>query len=262
MNLLKRIIIGVIFVPLLLWVYYQGGFWLIITYSLLCMLCAYELLTIFPHTNKPLIPLNIIFSVLLFCLIAYDLPYTIITLLGVILASLGYDVIASHTEGAIARASGALLACLYPAIGFGMLYMLTEFHVTLLPILAILIWLIDTAAYFVGANWGRHRGIFKCSPNKSMEGFYAGLVMAIVGSFIAHIIFPDFYTWKLVVMLAFATGLFGQIGDLMESVIKRDIGVKDSSNIIPGHGGVLDRFDSLLVAGPVLYVVLVLVHSG
>jgi len=258
MNLLKRIIIGVIFVPLLLWIYYHGGIWLIIAYSLLTMLCTYELLAIFPHTNNYLLLLNILFGVLLFCLIAYDLPYIVITITAVILASLGYDVISSHTQGAVARASGALFACLYPAIGFGLLYRLTEFHPTLLPVLAVLIWLIDTAAYFVGANWGRHRGIFKCSPNKSLEGFYAGLFFAFVGSVIAHIIYPHFYSWKLVAILTFASGLFGQIGDLMESVIKRDIGVKDSSNIIPGHGGVLDRFDSLLVAGPVLYIILII----
>jgi len=105
--------------------------------------------------------------------------------------------------------------------------------------------LTDTFAYFIGVKYGKHRLAEKISPKKSIEGAIAGLV---IGGGLASLfaIFLKLFAmhWALVVLLSFGLSLIGQIGDLVKSKIKRDYGVKDFSNLFPGHGGIMDRFDS------------------
>ncbi|HPR18372.1 MAG TPA: phosphatidate cytidylyltransferase, partial [Candidatus Cloacimonadota bacterium] len=120
-----------------------------------------------------------------------------------------------------------------------------------------LIWLTDSAAYFAGRYAGRHRGIFPVSPNKSLEGFLAGIFMSYFAAFIFGY-FGHYSVWQSLA-LGTSTGIFGQFGDLFESMLKRDVGIKDSSGFLPGHGGFLDRFDSFLVAAPTFYLFLILI---
>lgn len=115
----------------------------------------------------------------------------------------------------------------------------------------------DTGAYFVGRAWGRHRLAPAISPSKTWEGVIAGLICAILGAtVIATVLNPispfAFKYWQLVI-LGFLVGLFAQVGDLVESLLKRNMGVKESGNLLPGHGGILDRFDSLIFVGAVVY---------
>jgi len=128
----------------------------------------------------------------------------------------------------------------------------------LLFVLILLIWLTDTVAYFVGSKWGRRRGIFSVSPNKSLEGFVAGALAPFIVMIILSV--TGLYDQDLPVLLltAFAAGIVGQLGDLAESMLKRSCSVKDSSHLIPGHGGVLDRADSVILAGSFLYSVIIL----
>lgn len=258
MELLKRVIIAAIFIPVLLWIYFTGGLILTVLLGALCALSSFELLKMFEKKSVKLLFFNIVLSFALFYSISQGLPYSLIIIFFVLLFNGAKDVFLSCLDGSVQRISGALLAVIYPAIGFGLLYRLGDFHNTLIPVLAILIWITDSFAYFVGMSMGRHRGFFKCSPKKSIEGFVAGIVFAFIGSFIAHKLFPQIYLMKHVVMLTVATGIFGQFGDLFESVLKRDFQTKDSSQLIPGHGGVLDRFDSLLVSAPIMYILLML----
>jgi len=115
-----------------------------------------------------------------------------------------------------------------------------------------LIWISDSFAYFVGMTLGKHRGLLKSSPKKSLEGFFGGLVTPFIAVMIYYH-FSQEIPLKYLLLSAMSAGIFGQIGDLIESIFKRDCGIKDSSNLIPGHGGILDRFDSVLVAIPILY---------
>jgi phosphatidate cytidylyltransferase len=257
MNLLKRIIVAIIFIPTLLYVYYTGGIVLIGFLSLLSVLCTYEIIKMYEKNNLKILFFNMVFSFGLFYCIASDMLNLAMTIMFFVLVLNGaMNVFFNQIEGSAFRLSGALLSVVYPALCFGLLYRLSSSLDYMIPILAILIWINDSFAYFVGMTLGKHRGVFLCSPKKSVEGFVAGIVFAFVGSYCVMLIFPDVYTWKHVCMLAISTGIFGQFGDLFESVIKRDMGVKDSSKLIPGHGGVLDRFDSLLIAAPVLYVMM------
>lgn len=130
----------------------------------------------------------------------------------------------------------------------------------LLIILYGSIWLTDSAAYFLGAAFGKHKNIFSSSKNKSLEGFVAGFITAFVSVYLLNqlvfLIFGYFviYSWLDILLFGFIVGFLGQLGDLIESILKRDLEVKDTSNLIPGHGGILDRFDSLLISAPFLYL--------
>lgn len=111
----------------------------------------------------------------------------------------------------------------------------------------------DSAAYFSGITLGRRKLYPAISPNKSIEGAIGGLVGSLGGALIARFWFFPELTIADSILLGIGLGAFGQVGDLFESMLKRSFGVKDSGTIIPGHGGVLDRLDSLLFAFPVAY---------
>lgn len=129
---------------------------------------------------------------------------------------------------------------------------------TIIAILAS-IWMCDTMAYFGGLSMGKHKLFPRVSPNKSWEGAVWGFIGA-VGTmvFVQQYHLPYLQLHQAVVM-GIVIGIFGQIGDLIESLLKRDAGVKDSSTMIPGHGGFFDRFDSLIFVSPLLYLYLSLV---
>ncbi|MEN8193255.1 MAG: phosphatidate cytidylyltransferase [Bacteroidota bacterium] len=118
----------------------------------------------------------------------------------------------------------------------------------------ITLWVTDSAAYFLGSAFGKNKLFPRVSPNKSWEGAIAGFVFAIVTIIVLKFFILQFLTLVDAIVLGIIIGLFGQIGDLVESLLKRDTGVKDSSNIIPGHGGILDRFDSLIFSSPFVYI--------
>ncbi len=123
------------------------------------------------------------------------------------------------------------------------------FFLVLLVLVAT--WMTDTMAYFTGRALGRHKLAAKISPKKTVEGALGGLVGSTGGSLVLA-----YYTGLPLVHAAIAGGLVGvvgQLGDLIESAMKRKAGIKDSGNLIPGHGGVLDRFDSLLFTAPLVY---------
>lgn len=120
------------------------------------------------------------------------------------------------------------------------------------------IWICDSAAYFIGRAFGKHKIAKLISPNKSWEGGIAGLIAAIAAWLIARSYIGGFEQVSLSTAIAMGiiAGAFGQIGDFAESMLKRDAGVKDSSTLIPGHGGVLDRIDSILFVAPLVYLYL------
>lgn len=121
--------------------------------------------------------------------------------------------------------------------------------------LFVFIWLDDTGAYVVGSTLGKHRLFERISPKKSWEGFYGGLFFALASSQVFAWLVPDI-AWYVWLGLAAVVVLFGTWGDLVESLLKRTLGVKDSGHLLPGHGGMLDRFDSVMMAIPAVYIYL------
>ena len=115
------------------------------------------------------------------------------------------------------------------------------------------IWICDSAAYFAGRAFGRHKLFERVSPNKTWEGAVAGLVFAVAAFVLGKYLVLPYLGLRDAFVCGAIVGVIGQLGDLAESLLKRDAGVKDSSSLIPGHGGVLDRFDSLLFVSPIIY---------
>jgi len=123
-------------------------------------------------------------------------------------------------------------------------------------------WSCDTGAYAVGRVFGRNRPWAQISPRKSIEGSIGGWVMAVVAALVARAWFAPFLRLVDALVIGLLVGVFAQVGDLVESLLKRDARHGDSSDLIPGHGGVLDRFDSLFFAAPVVYYYLAHVVYG
>lgn len=122
--------------------------------------------------------------------------------------------------------------------------------------LFILIWSSDTFAYLVGKSIGKHKMAPKISPKKTWEGYAGGVVLTLILSYFVEMYQPQLRgNWMIV---GFLIAAFAPLGDLVESQLKRTFGVKDSGNIIPGHGGVLDRLDSFLICVPVVYLYFIL----
>jgi len=131
----------------------------------------------------------------------------------------------------------------------------------LLLAMFIMIWLNDTGAYIVGSSIGKHRLFERISPKKSWEGFVGGALFAVASAFLLRFGFPGIwgnFPISFLCGLGAIVAVFGTWGDLVESLIKRSLGVKDSGNILPGHGGILDRIDSLLLVLPATTVYLFL----
>jgi len=137
-----------------------------------------------------------------------------------------------------------------PELGGGAWWILTAF---------LLVWLCDSAAYFVGVRWGRHKMSSYVSPQKSWEGAVAGFLtsVGVAVGLVPLLGLP--LSYPMAAILGMLVGVVGQVGDLAESLLKRQVGVKDSGQLIPGHGGMLDRVDSLLFAVPLVYYFLKLV---
>lgn len=144
---------------------------------------------------------------------------------------------------------------------------------SLLLYLLLVVWAGDIAAYYVGRAWGQHKLAVRISPNKTWEGSIAsvagsmlvaaglvGLADLLAGGNFAVLFYADESVWYWV-GLAVLVNVAAQLGDLAESALKRSAGVKDSGSLLPGHGGVLDRIDALLVAAPVLWYAQVIHHS-
>ncbi|WP_010093381.1 phosphatidate cytidylyltransferase [Ornithinibacillus scapharcae] len=154
-----------------------------------------------------------------------------------------------------------LLAVLYVGLGF---YYLLETRnsadgLALILFAFLIIWSTDTGAYFMGRAFGKNKLWPEISPNKTIEGAVGGILLATVVGVVFHVIHPFTDSVLTVIIMTIALSVFGQIGDLVESAFKRHYNVKDSGTILPGHGGILDRFDSAIFVFPVLHLVLQLV---
>lgn len=152
-----------------------------------------------------------------------------------------------------------VIGIIYIAVPFALLsylvypdYITLKYKPEILIGYFVLIWTSDTGAYLTGMTFGKHPLFKRISPKKSWEGFIGGTILTIAASFViakfSHEI--NLYIW---IGVAVIIAIFGVLGDLVESMLKRSLEVKDSGNILPGHGGILDRFDSLIISSPFVY---------
>jgi phosphatidate cytidylyltransferase len=158
----------------------------------------------------------------------------------------------------LSRSSALAFACMYPGfLGSLIVLIASEPRYATLSLLcfAILAFGNDSIAWLVGVTVGRHRGIVQVSPNKSVEGFIGGMCATIGLAFACSALFPEAFVaaWWEVLVLGLLDGLAVIVGDLFESSLKRSVAIKDSGRFVPGRGGFLDSFDSLLFSAPVFY---------
>jgi len=158
--------------------------------------------------------------------------------------------------------STILMGFIYTVLPFTLLVFLSKVNGTFdarLPFgFFLILWANDTGAYLVGKFFGKHKLLEAVSPKKTWEGLIGGVAIAITSGYFLFTLMPSTFTRIEWVVIAMIVAVFANIGDLIESQIKRIKGVKDSGKLLPGHGGVLDRFDGLLIALPLVIIYLIL----
>lgn len=170
----------------------------------------------------------------------------------------------SHSRQPLLTLASSLMSQLYIALPLLVLQFIYKIGAGFVLLMFVLIWLNDTGAFLVGCTLGRHRLFPRISPKKSWEGFFGGMAFCIAASVAAKLIFPEyFFICSMPAMVGFGivVCVFATWGDLIESLIKRTAGVKDSGKLLPGHGGILDRIDSLLVVSLATMTYIILLFS-
>ena len=276
-NLMARLAVAVVAIPIILWISYEGGLWLFGMVALFALLGIFEFLWAEgwrPYQVMFWLAVLTVAAVMFFVyqggaiadrldctgwyasVVGLFLPvfFALTALYSAAGRSSPQEMFASHSRlvwGVCYIAFLYPLVYLVGAIGPGGLDMPSGGD-SLLFLFGVL-WVGDTAAMWVGKAWGKHKLAPTVSPNKTIEGFIGGLLGGLAIGVL--MVFWKFSAvpWYHVLLLALGCSFCGQIGDLIESMWKRTLGLKDSSTLIPGHGGVLDRFDSLLFGAPFMY---------
>jgi phosphatidate cytidylyltransferase len=180
-------------------------------------------------------------------------PAGVILMLTVALFSAGGETPAIRFQAAVLALFGAFYVGGLTAYLAAIRMISPDDGADFLMMLFCMIWAGDTFAYFFGRTLGKHKLAPTISPNKTVEGAVAGFVFSILIAIACRFVFVQQLTWIDATILGAIIGVMGQIGDLCESIIKRAVSVKDSGSILPGHGGMLDRIDSLLFGAPAMY---------
>ncbi len=268
-KLINRIFISVLYAPSVIVLLYFGKFYFLGFMMIVVGLSLWELFNITKFPSTVLKVVNIIISMLGVLALYYN-KFMFVVLLIFLLFSLNSIILMIFYEkNYIKNLFLSIGSFIYPALSVGSLILIREFPKlgnipystgwTLGILLFIGIWICDMFAYFFGVAYGKHKIFPSVSPNKSWEGTIAGFFGSVIVFLIAYKfnIVHFFNIWDYMIM-AIITGVFGQMGDLVESKIKRTVGVKDSSNILMEHGGILDRFDSLALSAPIFCLYLCL----
>ncbi len=258
--LLTRILSALVGIPVILFVAWAGGLPLTIMVLILAFLGIFEMSRLWGRMDIRVWLPGAFLSGFLFVTAAhYGSRYLLGATIFLALAAGILYLVTVYPAFKFVDLAATVFTSLYAGWLLTYLILLRQlpagFHYLVLVLAAT--WGTDTLAYFVGMNLGKHKLAPVISPHKSVEGFWGGLAGGIMAAFITWL---AGHRLPLVhyLLIGLLVGIIGQAGDLAESAFKRMAGVKDSSRIIPGHGGILDRFDSLFFTAPVTYYYLVL----
>jgi phosphatidate cytidylyltransferase len=261
-----RAITGLIFVivmlgSLLLGRYVFGAFYLILT--VLCLREFYVLLKksgVSPNAEAGF--LNAIFIYVLFAFIVSQygpLTHKLIFLLTITIGSVMIQELFKTSAQPFVNAGYTLIGIIFISVPFvffhALAYIGGEFNFHYPLAFLLLLWANDTGAYLVGRTFGKTKLFERNSTKKTWEGFMGGIIISALAAFIISRFFKELQ-WNQWISVAILVSVFGTLGDLVESMFKRSINVKDSGGILPGHGGLLDRFDGLFLAAPIVYTYL------
>lgn len=284
MSLMKRIITALILIPATLALLFWAPGWLFtLLVGVLALLCAWEFLGLASErgTARPPRVATLLSLVLLFAG-SYYRPDQVFNLFGALsILLLLYCMFFSPIQRVLADSSAAIVCLVYTGLTLTTLPSLRERNngISLILFLLLVVWAGDITALYVGKTWGRRKMAPKLSPNKTWEGTFGSMAGSIAVAALLLFLFSnpaikDFLSklwifkkipteilyegepWRWFAIAA-VVNVAAQVGDLLESAFKRGAGVKDSGTLLPGHGGMLDRVDALLVAAPVLWYALV-----
>lgn len=272
-NLATRVLVAVIAIPLILAASYFGGPYFFLFTTALIIVSTNEFYFLAKKRNLAPSAVLGIASAGVLNAIAFSsglnlLLEVLILIIALVLLS---ELSKKRTEGVVGtfeNVGSTLAGIVYIGLFGSMLTIIRQRYglETIFPdeksaglfVVTILatIWICDSAAYFVGISVGKHKMSKFVSPNKTWEGAAAGFVFAVATAMAAKYLLLHSLSPRLALGTGVVVGIIGQAGDFVESMFKRDAGVKDSSEMIPGHGGVFDRFDSLLFSAPFIYLML------
>lgn len=271
-NTKTRILVSAFGIPFLLSACYLGGYFFLGLVLLIGIISFTEYAALSLNKNsKPNIPVSITAISLIILESYFQFIKSFEVLLLIIILVLFLTELFRNNGSAIHNIGASISAIFYLGFLPSTLIYLREFYgqsqfvysnggLLIIGILAT-IWVCDSAAFFLGVAFGKHKLFPRVSPNKSWEGAVAGFVFSVIAMIVFKSWFLEFLSWTDAVSIGIIAGTIGQTGDLVESLIKRDANVKDSSQIIPGHGGILDRFDSLLFTAPAVFLYLHFTHN-
>lgn len=259
-----RTLVSVFFGPLIILSAWQGGLvflFLIISIVVLAMLEFYHMATQkFTHPNKYI---GVGTGVPLLLLFYYQQTEYIWLLFAISIFLLLISELFRNEISPILNVSNTLGGVFYVAFLLGFLVLIRELPAEselgyryggyLVILIFLAVWVCDSAAYILGSRFGRHKLFHRVSPNKTIEGTIFGFGFAVLTAYLCYELFLKRLGLMNVLMIGGICGSIGQLSDLIESMFKRDANVKDSSRIIPGHGGILDRFDSEILVAPAVY---------
>jgi phosphatidate cytidylyltransferase len=268
---MKRVLTALVLVPLIVWLVFQGPFWLItLIVAIVAELTLWEYLTLADATGAKTPRVASAIAVAAVFVFTFVRPEFLTPLLGAIaLALFILCAFRSPLQRVLPDSAYSVFGVLYIGLSLTTLPLLSqqENGSSLLIFLLFVVWAGDTLALYIGRTWGHRKLAPSLSPGKSWEGAAASMAGSLVitaillwvsATLLAHGIgilsYPDPASAWFV--LAVIVNVAAQVGDLVESAIKRGAGVKDSGSLLPGHGGVLDRVDALLIAAPVLWYAL------
>ena len=290
-NLAQRVAVGIVAIPVIFFLCMAGGWYFFGFIALASAVALREFYALAEAKGaKPLVILGIIggFFVNLSFFLSFSLrfPSQASLVLVVLVVVFSLWELFRNQGSALLNLSATLFGVLYVSFLFGTLIGLRQLFVpAVFPIarylpsaagsteagiaeqvhtwggytvmsVFVIIWICDSAAFHVGSAMGRHKLFPRVSPQKSWEGAVAGLIFAILSALAAKYLVLPFLPLAGAIIIGVIVGTIGQMGDLTESLMKRDAGVKDSSTLIPGHGGAFDRFDSVLLVAPCVYLYL------
>ena len=273
-NVLVRSLSGSIYVALWIGAVLAGGWWLAGLLVLLTALGAGEFLNMSSgghRQNRLLRMIDVLLcattvaGVSLGCFVDGAWP-RVLVFVGFVLIFLRFIIELYVRDSDCFSSLGATFtALIYIALPMSLIallyYFLASPHVVLA--LLIFIWVNDTGAFCVGSTMGRHKLFERISPKKTWEGFFGGMLFCIGAALVMSLCFPKYFPGISVakmIALGIVASIFATLGDLIESQFKRSAGIKDSSHLIPGHGGILDRIDSILLVMPAAFVFFILLR--
>lgn len=256
---MKRLIGALIWAPLLLGLSYFGGVYAAFLVSILIILALREFLIIGEHMGIiAWHSLNTVFTIIWLTNIFIGNREWMLPILVFWVVITFSRLALQYPQVKLEEVSYNFSAVIYSVVLFSYLYLLRQIDhgITWTFLIFFLVWATDICAYLIGRRFGQHLLAPKVSPKKTIEGALGGLIGSILVGLIFWYWMGGVSFWHIIA-LALIVGVGGQIGDLFESALKRSAGIKDSGALIPGHGGILDRCDSLILVLPLVYYYIV-----